>query len=80
MDNSKLGKLRGGTDVIIAPYDLVATLSSRQQACVLVNFITSADTTEKKDDDKEEAFSNQVALTLMAACYHSNQLPIVVCY
>jgi hypothetical protein len=73
VDDPKCGKLKGGTDVIIAPCGL-ANESIVKQACVLFELKTAHIVSTNKLD----SFNPQATLELIAANYHSNQLVLVV--
>jgi hypothetical protein len=67
--DDKLGNLSGGADAMIVPYSL-ASISYHNHACVVFEFKTTSDSVKK--------FSAQGFLQLIAACYHSSQMPMVV--
>lgn len=73
VNDEKSGKLSGGTDLIIGPQG-VAMESITKQSFVAVELITS----ENIEKNGIESFSSQAILELIASCYHSHQMTLVV--
>lgn len=73
VDDEKTGKLSGGTDLILAPFG-IAKESVVRNACVIFELKTA----EAVEANGFDSFSSQATLELIATCYHSNQLPLVV--
>jgi hypothetical protein len=74
LEDSKSGKLSGGTDVLLGPYG-VAKISYAQFCCVAIELKTEECVAS---EDGFEAFSAQATLELIASCYHSFQMALVV--
>lgn len=73
VNDEKSGKLSGGTDLIIGPYG-VAMESIIKQSCVAVELKTY----ENLQNHGIEAFSCQATLELIASCYHSHQMSLII--
>jgi hypothetical protein len=71
--DDKSGSLRGGTDLIIAPYG-IDILSSPRLSCVAFEFKTE----EAVVKYGLESFLSQATMELIASNYHSRQMTLVV--
>ena len=73
LDDKKTGILKGGTDLILAPYGL-HVLGLTRQLCVAVELKTNEDVVK----NGFSSFIGQATLQLIAANYFSNQMTVVV--
>ncbi len=73
INDEKSGKLSGGIDLILGPHGL-SMQSVIKQSCVAVELKTS----ETLKSNGIESFLSQATLELIASCYHSHQMSLVV--